>query len=166
MPLLTSHDQRRFNLTTYSVLSLFFLLTSIGVFMTPPAQASGFKSPSECLAYEGDAHLNCLYAYIELQKDKLTKFEDELSQVKSTTQSLQNQVTRQATVTEELRRGLERREQDYRYAPRYNLVPSLGLSFNFGRSHHRHRNFGYRRFSPRFFSPCFGSYYGPYGGCW
>lgn len=161
-----SCEQQHVTFLHSSVLSLLLFLTSILVFMSPPAQASGFKSPQECLAYDGDAHLNCLYAFIELQKDKLTKFEDELGQVKSTTQSLQNQVTRQATVTEELRRGLERREQEYRYAPRYNLVPSLGFSFNFGRSHHRHRNFGYRRYSPRFFSPCFGSYNGPYGGCW
>ncbi len=146
-----------------SLLSLLFLMTSVLTLMNPFAHASGFKSPPECLAYEGDAHLNCLYAFIEIQKDKLAKFEDELSQVKSTTQSLQNQVTRQATVTEELRRSLNQRDQAYRYAPRYNFLPSLGFSFNFGRSRHPFRQYGYRGYGPRFFSPCFGSYY---GGCW
>jgi hypothetical protein len=68
--------------------------------------AAGFKSPEECTAYTGDAHLNCLYAYIELQKDKLTKFDDELKAQKGSLGQLRDQVDRQAAVTNDLQRGM------------------------------------------------------------
>jgi hypothetical protein len=76
------------------------------LFMSPCAQAAGFKSPEECLAYTGDAHLNCLYAYIEIQKDKLAKLEDELNNQKGILGQLRDQVNRQTSVTNELQRRM------------------------------------------------------------
>jgi len=58
------------------------------------AEAAGFQSPPECQAYTGDAHLNCLYAYIEMQKDKVAKVEDELKSQKGSLGQLRDQVDR------------------------------------------------------------------------
>ena len=46
------------------------LLTATGVL-----QAQGFGSPDECQSYTGDAHVKCLYAYIEAQQKRLAQIE-------------------------------------------------------------------------------------------
>ena len=145
---------------------LFVLVLSImgTIGMLDETKSAGFQSPEECLAYEGEAHLNCLYAYIEIQKDKLSKFEQELNDVKTTTQELQNQVTRQTTVTEELKRSIERRDQQYQHYSQLRVIPHLGFSFNFGRPYH-YRHYGFR-YGFRFFSPYYGPYYDPYFDRW
>ena len=48
-----------------------------GTVLATPSWSAGFKSPEECLAYSGDAHLNCLYAYIEIQQGKISKLQRE-----------------------------------------------------------------------------------------
>jgi hypothetical protein len=81
------------------------VLSLIGVQQT--AEGAGFRSPEECLAYTGETHLNCLYAYIEIQKDKLGKFESELNAQRGSLGHLREQVDRQASVTQELQRRLD-----------------------------------------------------------
>jgi hypothetical protein len=56
--------------------------------------AAGFQPPEECQAYTGEAHLNCLYAVIELQQGKLGKIEDELKAQKNQLGALSDQVER------------------------------------------------------------------------
>lgn len=63
----------------------------------PSANAAGFAAPEECRAYEGDAHLNCLYAYIEIQKEKLGGIERELQAQKEQLNRLDAKVDRQAS---------------------------------------------------------------------
>ena len=78
-----------------------------GILWVGSSWSAGFKSPEECLAYTGDAHLNCLYAYIEIQKDKISKLEKGIQTQKDATQKLQDRVSLQASMTEQLTRQLE-----------------------------------------------------------
>ena len=49
-----------------------------GTVLATPSWSGGFTSPEECLAYSGHAHMNCLYAYIEIQQNKISKLEEKL----------------------------------------------------------------------------------------
>jgi hypothetical protein len=64
------------------------------LFARDHVQAGDFKSPEECLAYSGDAHLNCLFAYIEIQQGKITRLQEELNTQKATAGQLQDQPCR------------------------------------------------------------------------
>lgn len=123
-------------------------------------QAGGFRSPEECLAYTGDAHLNCLYAYIEIQRDKIAKLEEELKTQKATVQQLQEQVNRQASITQQLQRGGEDRDEKVKDFNRFQVVPFLGFSYYYGHPY-LGRPFYY---GPRFFGPCYGPF--PPYPCW
>ena len=103
---------------------------------------AGFKSPEECLAYQGDAHLNCLYAYIEIQKDKISKLEKGVQAQKKNTEHLQDRLNQQASITQGLTRQLEDEKSK-----------SQGYQFNLRRP--------YTRFFYSFGRPY---YYGPFGG--
>ena len=133
---------------------LFCLIGSI----TAPLEASssGFKSPEECLAYSDDAHLNCLYAYIEIQRDKIIQLETNLNEEKRTTQQLQDNVNHEHSLNEMLQQRISERENDvdaYRYPP-------IGLYSGF--SHY----FGRPRYYRRFFQPQLGFHIGPYYPYW
>jgi hypothetical protein len=140
-------------------LGLLFCLGVLGaVLPAEQARSAGFRSPEECLAYSGDAHLNCLYAYIEIQADKIGKLEELVKARNASTQQLQDQINAQKPVTEELLRRLEDRNPPIQQYGQLQISPYYGLSFYYGLrfSPFRHRHlfvypFGY---------PC----YGPY--CW
>ncbi len=52
------------------------LFFSIMLFPLPDvAQAQAFGSAEECQTYTGDAHISCLYAYIERQQKRLSEIE-------------------------------------------------------------------------------------------
>jgi FtsZ-binding cell division protein ZapB len=94
------------------------------------AQATNYKPPFECTGYEGDAHLNCLYAYIEAQRDTITALQSQLSEQKVSAQRLEQEVER-ARTTDERRR----REEQPRYAdvtPQIRVMPSIGYGLGLG----------------------------------
>ena len=115
-------------------------------------QSAGFKSPEECLAYTGDAHLNCVYAYIEIQKEKISKLEEELHLLKGTANALQEKVNRQSSLTQNLQRRIDDQNQQYQEFRYPRFRPSLGFSYYSGPPYRYGRLFG----------PYYGFGYGPY----
>jgi hypothetical protein len=67
-------------------------------------------SPVECRAYSGAAHVNCLYAYIEIQRSKAGQVEEELNTQKHMLEQLREQVDRQAAASQNLQRRLNERD--------------------------------------------------------
>ncbi len=136
------------------------------------ASAPSFRSPQECRAYTGDAHLNCLYAYIEMQQSKTGRIEEELKTQKGMLGQLREQIDRQAAASSDVQRRLDEGQATTPppavyvqppvypgYFPGY-YYPSPGLSFFFGVPRYY---YGYPFYGPRFYGPRF---YGPrfYGG--
>ena len=130
------------------------------------AGAAGFTSPDECKAYEGDAHLNCLYAYIEIQKDKLQKIEQEQHAQRERLDQLDNRMRSQSAVTEG---GVSAPPPvsyapapvypGYAYPPLYSYwYPTPGLSIYLGRGgfYGRPYLYGGGYGGPRFYGPRFG----------
>ena len=149
-------------------------LLFVGAFLLPRAAgAAGFQSPDECKAYEGDAHLNCLYAYIELQKDKIQKIEQEQQTQRQRLDQLDNRVTQQSAMQQSaITEGAVSSPPvvvpapaypayGYGYPPLYSYwYPSPGLSIYLGpgRVWGRPYIYGPRFWGPRFYGPRF------YGG--
>jgi hypothetical protein len=69
----------------------------------------GIGSPAECRAYSGTAHLNCLYAYIEIQRSKAGNVEQELSEQKHRLGQLRDQMDRQTSANQDQQRQLAER---------------------------------------------------------
>ena len=137
-------------------LSGLFFLIAYFIIASTPAVAKGFQSPEECLAYSGEAHLNCLYAYIEVQQDTIVKLESKLQKEQQDSQKLRDNINRQLSLNEALRQGINERERSqtvYRY-PQIGLYS--GFSYGFGRN----------RYHRRFFEPRFGFHFGPYYPIW
>ncbi|MGH7232045.1 MAG: hypothetical protein ACREJU_11905 [Nitrospiraceae bacterium] len=147
--------------------------------VTPPprsaSSAPNFRAPEECLAYTGDAHLNCLYAYIEMQQSKTGKVEEELRAQKGLLGQLRDQIDRQASVSDDLERRLAERQSTSRPANVYVTPParaypgyidpgyaysSPGLSLYFGLPGYY---YGPPFYGPRLFGPGFYGqrFYGP-----
>lgn len=132
--------------------------------------APSFRAPEECRAYSGNAHLNCLYAYIELQRGKAGRVEEDLRAQKEMLSQLNETVNRQAAANRNVEQRLSEREASASsppvyvappfypgygypgyYYPRY-YYPSPGVSlylglpgFYYGRPYYGHRFFGHRR---------------------
>ena len=79
-------------------LGIVTLLVASAFLLPRAAVAAGFQSPDECKAYQGDAHLNCLYAYIELQKDRLQKIDQEQQTQRQRLDQLDNRITQQSAM--------------------------------------------------------------------
>ena len=121
-----------------------------------PSWSAGFKSPEECLAYSGDAHLNCLYAYIEIQQDKISKLEKKLSGQQNATQKIQGRLKQQAIRAQALERKIQDQNTQsgsYRYQ---GIRPYAGLYYRFGSPYY---------YDP-YFGPPFGYSYGLYYPWW
>lgn len=86
--------------------------------MTP-----AMSSPAECRAYSGAAHLNCLYAYIEIQNSKAGNLEEELKAQKHMMGQLRDQVDRQAASQDLQRRLAERDTLSSSPSPAYVAPP-------------------------------------------
>jgi hypothetical protein len=67
-------------------------------------------SPLECRAYTGAAHLNCLYAYIEIQSSTAVKVEEQLKAQKQMLRQLRDQMERQAAARQDLQTRLAERD--------------------------------------------------------
>lgn len=76
--------------------------------------------PEECRAYTGKAHLNCLYAYIEIQQAKM---QGELRAQQDMLNGLKAKADAQASVNADLQRRLAERESVPMPAPA-PIVPS------------------------------------------
>ena len=136
-----------------------------------PASASRFRSPQECQAYTGDAHLNCLYAYIEMQQSKTGRIEEELKTQKGMLGQLREQIDRQAAASSDVQRRLDEGQTTIPPPPVYvqppvypgyfpgYYYPSPGLSLFFGGPRYY---YGYPFYGPRFYGPRFygGRYFG------
>jgi hypothetical protein len=128
-------------------------------------------SPVECRAYSGAAHLNCLYAYIEIQNSKAGHVEEELKAQKHVLGQLRDQMDRQAAANQDLQRRLTERDSitsspspayvtppifpgyAYPYGYPWYGYPAPGLSLYLGvPGYYGGRPFyGPRLFGPRFY---------------
>ncbi|MBA2485274.1 MAG: hypothetical protein H0X47_13790 [Nitrospirales bacterium] len=155
-----------------------------GSFLTATGhvQAQGFGSPDECRDYRGDAHVTCLYAYIEMQQNKLAQIEDAIHRRTDT----EEETRQQAAIIEETFPPVTKPTQQpgyvyppvapgYAYAgygypgvpygyPAYgtglglSLYPGLGLSLGFGGPGYYGRPFYAPRYiyrTPGFYGPRF-----------
>ena len=128
--------------------------------VTGTVHAQGFGSPVECQAYTGDAHVKCLYAYIEAQQKRLTQIDEAIHGQMGDLDQMRQQVDRQAALPQEIPQSVIDSTQvpaysypsvapGYAYAgygypgvpygyPAYggafglSLYPGLGLSLGFG----------------------------------
>ena len=129
-----------------------------GMGLVSPSWSAGFKSPEECLAYSGDAHLNCLYAYIEIQQDKISKLQDKLSGQRNATQELQGRLKQQSVRAQALERKIQN-QKDKSGGDRYQyqrIRPYAGMYYRFGSPYY---------YDP-YFGPPFGYSYGMYYPWW
>lgn len=140
--------------TSHRLLGSLLLVSALSALVpSDPAEGAGFHSPQECVAYTGDAHLNCLYAYIEIQQGTIAKLEEELKTLKATPQQLQDQVNQQASVTGSLQRTMEAQEKRLQEVPQIRVIPFVGFSYHYGPPSY---------FGRAFIGPC----YGPWYPCW
>ncbi|GJL55310.1 MAG: hypothetical protein NPIRA02_24420 [Nitrospirales bacterium] len=117
------------------------LCLTIAIVSPNPAISGGFQSPEECLAYDDNAHLNCLYAYIEIQQDTIEKLETRLKTAQHHEQQLNARITRQRSVNDQL----EQRIRDHTRALRAYRFPRIrgysGFSYGVGPSRYYRRLF-------------------------
>ena len=163
-----------------TVLSFLMFIVSGLILSSRHADAAGFKPPEECQAYTGEAHLNCLYAYIELQQSQLGRIEEELKAQKHKLGQLSDQVERRASVSEPVEKAAPIPPepvyvpvptpvpQAYVYPP-YYAYPPIGFGLYLGAprfygfygsgfygSGFYGPRFGPRYFGPRSFAPRYG----------
>ena len=62
--------------------------------------------PWECSGYNGDAHTRCLQAFIEVQRETISKLEGELKSQQGSVNQLREQADRQSAATADLQREL------------------------------------------------------------
>ena len=120
---------------------------------SPDTITPGVGSPAECRAYSGAAHLNCLYAYIEIQHSKSGKVEEELNAQKQALRQLRDQVDRQASASQDLQRRLAERDA----ATSSYLAPPIYPGFGYP-------GFGYPRYG--YSAPGLSLYLGAPGYYW
>ena len=131
-----------------------------------PAHAADSSGPWECSNYTGDAHTRCLQAYIEIQREKISKLEAEVQLQQSTVGHLQDQVTRQNAMTADLQRQMAQQSSSistYSYVAPGLLYgyPSVGFGLYLGRpwlygSPFYGRPYGW---GPRYYRPYYGRWH-------
>ncbi len=133
--------------------------------LASPALAGESSGPWECSNYTGDAHTRCLQAFIEIQRDKISKLEAELQLQQGKMGQLKEQVDRQASATADLQRQLSEQSSSVTYS---YVTPGAGLYLyppvGFGLYLGRPWIYGPPYYSrPYFWGP---PYYRPYFGRW
>lgn len=115
------------------------------LFGVTSVQAGEGSIPWECTGYEGPAQTRCLQAYIEVQREKIGKLEEELRDQQGALGRLRDQVDRQAAATADLQRSLEDRPPvvspgpygyvpfGYAYYGYASVVPPIGFGLYIGR---------------------------------
>ncbi|MCE7966201.1 MAG: hypothetical protein DYH04_12580 [Nitrospira sp. NTP2] len=145
-----------------------FLIVGIGSLLCIPlVRAAESSGPWECSGYSGDAHTRCLQAFIEIQRDKISKLEAEVHAQQGAVGQLKDQVERQNAMTADLQRQMNERPAVaapvtpyYAYPPLYSYPPvGFGLylgrpwlygSLSFGRPY---------AWGPRYYRPYYGRWH-------
>ena len=118
--------------------------------------------PWECSGYNGDAHTRCLQAFIEVQRETISKLEGELKSQQGSVNQLREQADRQSAATADLQRELSETSRANAAAPPvqfYSYPPAgvglyLGSPWYYGSSYFYRPYFGPRVFfGPRYFGP-------------
>jgi hypothetical protein len=134
------------------------------VLFSSPVLADEKSGPWECSNYSGDAHTRCLQAFVEIQREKISKLEAELQLQQSKVGQLKDQVDRQSSAAADLQRQLaDQPPVTYSYATPgagLYLYPPVGLGLYFGRPWYGPPYY-YGR--PLFWGP---RYHRPYFGRW
>ncbi len=141
----------------------------LGVCTLLPAfavQAADSSGPWECSNYSGDAHTRCLQAFIDIQREKISKLEAEVRVQQSTVGQLKDQADRQSAATADLQRQMSEQSSSvstYGYVAPGLLYgyPSVGFGLYLGRpwlygSPFYGRPFGW---GPRYYRPYFGRWH-------
>lgn|SRR5574340_139273 len=141
------------------------VLGFVVVLPASPAHAADSSGPWECSNYTGDAHTRCLQAFIDIQRDKISKLEAEVQQHQSTVGQLKEQVDRQNAMTADLQRQMnERPSITAPITPYYNYpyplysYPSIGFGLYLGRPWFYGSPFYGRPYAwgPRYYRPYYG----------
>lgn len=127
------------------------------------AESSG---PWECSNYTGDAHTRCLQAFIEIQREKISKLEAEVHLQQGTVGQLKDQADRQSAVTADLQRQMSEQSSSvstYGYVAPGLLYgyPSVGFGLYLGRPWLYGSTFYGRPYAwgPRYYRPYFGRWH-------
>ena len=97
-----------------------------------PAQASESQTPWECSSYTGDAHIRCVEAFKELQRDQIAALQEKMKAQEETVNRLKAQLDRQASTSSDLQRQLAQRPAVMQAAPPIYTYPSVGLGLYLG----------------------------------
>ncbi len=140
------------------------------VLFVSPVHAADTSGPWECSNYTGDAHTRCLQAFIEIQREKISKLEAEVHLQQSTVGQLKDQADRQSAMTSDLQRQLTEQSSS---APSYTYVapgiaprllygyPSVGFGLYLGRPWIYGSPFYARPYAwgPRYYRPYYGRWH-------
>ncbi len=142
---------------------IFGLCTGLLVF---PAHAAESSGPWECSNYSGDAHTRCLQAFIEIQREKISKLEAEVHLQQGTVGQLKDQADRQRAMTADLQRQMS---EQFSSVSTYGYVspgllygyPSVGFGLYLGRPWLYGSPFYGRPYAwgPRYYRPYFGRWH-------
>ena len=136
------------------------------VLFTPPLHAADSSGPWECSSYTGDAHTRCLQAFIEIQRDKISKLEAEVHAQQNAVGQLKEQADRQSAMTADLQRQMAEQSSS---VSTYNYVapgllygyPSVGFGLYLGRPWLYGSPFYGRPYAwgPRYYRPYYGRWH-------
>ena len=140
------------------------------VLVALPVYAADSAGPWECSNYTGDAHTRCLQAFIEIQRDKISKLEAEVRVQQNTVGQLKEQADRQEAMTADLQRQMAQQSSTpstYTYvspglAPGLLYgYPSVGFGLYLGRPWIYGSPFYARPYAwgPRFYRPYYGRWH-------
>ena len=131
-----------------------------------PVHAAESSGPWECSNYTGDAHTRCLQAFIEIQREKISKLEAEVHSQQSTAGQLKDQADRQSAMTADLQRQMSEQSSS---VSTYNYIspgllygyPSVGFGLYLGRPWMYGSPFYARPYAwgPRFYRPYYGRWH-------
>lgn len=125
----------------------------------PDPLPSATRSPYECLAYSGAAHLNCLYAYIEIQRGRNGNIEEELKAQNHMLGQLRNQMDRQASANQEIQRRLAERDVPSSSSASVYVAPPIYPGFGYP-------GYGYLGYGYGYSAPGLSLYLGVPGYYW
>lgn len=135
------------------------------LFALPVGAADG-SGPWECSSYSGDAHTRCLQAYIEIQREKISKLEAEVRVQQGAVGQLQDQANRQNAMTADLQRQMAQQSSSvssYSYLAPGLLYgyPSVGFGLYLGRPWLYGSPFYGRPYAwgPRYYRPYYGRWH-------
>jgi hypothetical protein len=139
------------------------LMTAIGLLLTAwPTRIAEASVPWECSGYEGEAQTRCMQTFIELQREKIAKLEDERRAQERELGRLQEQIGRQAAAAD-VQQQLASRSTTLVPVPSpyWYWYPPVGVSLYFGRPWIYGIYGPPYIYRPRSWGP---RHYGPHGG--